>query len=60
MAVSGTGPLKFTDDLCLVSTERYGTVQFSTVRFGTGNPHQACVSTANSTLYLIGVVYAGK
>lgn len=35
--------------LCLVSTEQYGSVQFSTVRFGTGDPYQACVSTENST-----------
>ncbi len=35
-------------------------VRYSTVWFGTGNPDQACVSTANSTLYLIGMVYAGK
>ncbi len=37
-----------------------GTGQYSTVRFGTEHPDPACVSTANSTLYLIGVVYTGK
>ncbi len=36
------------------------TGQYSTVRFGTEHPDPACISTANSTLYLIGVVYAGK
>ncbi len=33
-------------------------VQVGTVQDQTPDP--ACVSTANSTLYLIGVVYAGK
>ncbi len=34
-----------------------GTGQYST---GPEHPDPACVSTANSTLYLIGVVYTGK
>ncbi len=36
------------------------TGQYGTVRYGTEHADPACVSTANSTLYLIGVVYAGN
>ncbi len=35
-------------------------VRVSTIRYGTEHPDPARVSTANSTLYLIGVMYAGK
>ncbi len=35
---------------------RVSTVQYNTVRFGTEHPDPACISTANTTLYLIGVV----
>ncbi len=39
---------------------QYSTVRYGTVRFGTEHPDPACISTANSTFYFIGVVYAGK
>ncbi len=42
--------------LWLVSTERYGSVQYGTVRFGMEHPNPACQQYP----YLIGVVYAGK